>query len=202
MPPVRRVGRTYMIPILRNQRPTRRTGGIVRQGVDSSHGHVEHKFTVNASEAAPEDLHATVAHERDGYQSTGCQDLECPGFVQIRIVLERGCWWLIERLSLSDKWAAVRDASTVVVFWYVGYWPNSLCTALKGGANSFEWGGETLNGGNGGQHTKTDMGSGEMAQAGWQKAAYIRSLNHKHGLTPVAPKKTDSVRANSPIAQL
>ncbi|KAL3676349.1 hypothetical protein R1sor_026297 [Riccia sorocarpa] len=279
-----------MIPILRNQRPNSRTRGDIRQGIDSSHGHFQHKLTVNASEADPANLHdATVAHEYAKYQfssgsalyrgakgyfnvwkpsveasyefsltqlrlaagssvqkdlntidvgwrvynstyydalphlfiswttingeSEGCYDLQCPGFVQISSKVVVGG-------SLSASLSQTNGPQyemQVIVFWdrgtdawwlhvngeYVGYWPNSLFTSLKAGANSVEWGGEILNGGNGSTHTKTDMGSGEFAQLGWQRAAFIRSLMTVTSTpqqvfvdAPLVPSKVITTKAN------
>ncbi|KAL3676350.1 hypothetical protein R1sor_026298 [Riccia sorocarpa] len=248
-----------MIPILRNQRPIRRTRGTFRQGVDSSHGHFQRKSTVNASEVDPTDLHATATHEyalgsfspgdavyrgakgyfnvwkpsvelssefsssqlwiiagddqlntievgwqvykdrykddfphlfirwtRDGHASTGCDNLQCPGFVQISSSVVVG-----GSLSASiSQTNGPQYEMQVMVFWdrgtdawwlnvngqFVGYWPNSLFTILKGGAFRVDWGGDILNSETGGRHTQTDMGSGDFPQFTWQRAAYIRSL--------------------------
>nr|XP_023898515.1 uncharacterized protein LOC112010406 [Quercus suber] len=121
----------------------------------------------------------------DGYQSTGCHNLECPGFVQtnkkvalgspigdissynakqtnigITIYKNNGNWWL----EVNDQ--------------PVGYWPSSLFTYLANSATELTWGGEIYNSKIGGVHTKTQMGSGHFPNEGYGKASYFRNIQY------------------------
>ncbi|GER28300.1 hypothetical protein STAS_04076 [Striga asiatica] len=127
---------------------------------------------------------------KDAYQSTGCYNLLCSGFVQVsnqilvggaispfstlggplyEIVItifkdpEKGNWWL----ALGDK--------------PVGYWPSELFSHLSDRATVIEWGGEIVNLRAQNQHTATDMGSGHFAEAGYGKASYFRNLESPDG---------------------
>ncbi|KAL3676507.1 hypothetical protein R1sor_026455 [Riccia sorocarpa] len=284
-----------MIPILRNQRPLRRTRGISREGVDSIHGNYGHKLAVtstNTSEADPaaanagheyaidnhpwpatglyrgangyfnvwkpyvelssefslsqlwitagsyeqnnlntievgwqvykdiygdDQPHLFVYWTRDAYKTTGCYNLACPGFVQTSSSLVVGG-------SLSSFVSVTNGGQyeiRVLVFWdqgtnawwlningqNVGYWPNSLFTTLKSGATKVEWGGEIVNSETGNRHTQTDMGSGAFAQAGFAKAAYIRSLqtvNQQNQLVdaPLAPTDASATKVGCYSAQI
>ncbi|KAL3676521.1 hypothetical protein R1sor_026469 [Riccia sorocarpa] len=282
-----------MIPILRNQRPIRRTRGVIRQGADSRHGNFQHIFTVTSTDTSEADpANASPVHEyaenyfspggalyrgangyfnvwkptvelsgefslsqlwitagsydqnnlntievgwqvykdiygddqphlfvywtRDAYKSTGCYNLACPGFVQVSTSLVVGG-------SLSSFVSQTNGAQyeiQVLVFWdqgtnawwlningqNIGYWPNSLFTTLTGGANNVDWGGEIVNSETGNRHTQTDMGSGQFAQTGFQKAAFIRSLqtvNQQNQLVdaPLIPADVLVTNANCYSAQ-
>ncbi|XP_019418634.1 PREDICTED: uncharacterized protein LOC109329425 [Lupinus angustifolius] len=123
---------------------------------------------------------------RDTYQSTGCYNTLCPGFVQTnkRITLgaaikpissyngkqfdmnfkiwkdpKSGNWWL----SIGSRIL-------------IGYWPSSLFTGLKSHAERIEFGGEIVNSAVNG-HTTTQMGSGHFPEKGlFKKSAYFRNL--------------------------
>jgi hypothetical protein len=60
----------------------------------------------------------------------------------------------------------------------VGYWPRSLFNSLKNAADAIDWGGEII--WDGGTNTSifTDMGSGEPAALGYERAAYQRNLQY------------------------
>ncbi|XP_022714529.1 uncharacterized protein LOC111274158 [Durio zibethinus] len=123
----------------------------------------------------------------DGYQKTGCYNLECPGFVQTnnKVVLgsllepvstyggsqfdinifihkdrQSGNWWL--RIQQID----------------VGYWPGSIFTTLSDRADRLSWGGEIVNLQSQGHHTSTQMGSGHFPSEGFTKASLIRNLRY------------------------
>ena len=58
----------------------------------------------------------------------------------------------------------------------VGYWPSSLFTFLADSAAMVQWGGEVVDKGLNGRHTKTQMGSGHFASEGFGRAAYFSNL--------------------------
>ncbi|XP_039055798.1 uncharacterized protein LOC120198555 [Hibiscus syriacus] len=122
----------------------------------------------------------------DAYETTGCYNLLCSGFVQTNnriaigaaispvssyhggqfdIILlvwkdpKHGHWWL--------------EFGTGVP---VGYWPSFLFTHLRDHATMVQFGGEIVNSRGGGFHTSTAMGSGHFSGEGFGKASYFRNL--------------------------
>ncbi|CAL9115652.1 unnamed protein product [Musa textilis] len=145
----------------------------------------------------------------DSYQSTGCYNLYCSGFVQtsnsvavgttitttstyndtnlqyvIRITVwkdqKTGNWWL-------------RLGSTVV-----GYWPQFLFSNLASSATIVEFGGEIVNTRPSGSHTATQMGSGHFAEEGLGRAAYIRSIRVVDSNDALIPATNLSYYAEAP----
>ncbi|XP_057428021.1 uncharacterized protein LOC130721273 [Lotus japonicus] len=126
----------------------------------------------------------------DSYKSTGCFDVTCPGFVhtgQVALGIaikpishsrgsqydinvgmfwdEAGNWWLKVGKNMP-----------------VGYWPAKLfgATGLRHSALLVEWGGQvhsTMVKKN--PHTRTAMGSGDVAQHRWGEACFMRNLRIK-----------------------
>ncbi|XP_022714533.1 uncharacterized protein LOC111274162 [Durio zibethinus] len=123
----------------------------------------------------------------DGYEKTGCYNLECPGFVQTNNKVVLGS--LLEPVSTyggtqfdinifihKDKqsgnwWLRIQQID-------VGYWPGSIFTTLSDRADRLSWGGEIVNLQSQGHHTSTQMGSGHFPSEGFNKASYIRNLRH------------------------
>ncbi|KAL3676508.1 hypothetical protein R1sor_026456 [Riccia sorocarpa] len=128
--------------------------------------------------------HLFIYWTSDAYTSTGCYNLECRGFVQTShkwvlggsfstISQTNGQQYELQVLIITDRgkgvwWLMVNGE-------YIGYWPGTLFTTLRSGATNVQWGGEILNSA-AERHTRTHMGSGEFAEAGYQRAAYIRKL--------------------------
>ncbi|KAI3976250.1 hypothetical protein MKX01_021792 [Papaver californicum] len=121
----------------------------------------------------------------DAYQTTGCYNLLCTGFVQthariavgaaiapissyngrqfdISILVwkdpKRGHWWLQYGSAL------------------VGYWPSFLFSHLRNHASMVQFGGEIVDSRTSGFHTSTQMGSGHFATEGFGKASYFRNI--------------------------
>ncbi|XP_020112705.1 uncharacterized protein LOC109727172 [Ananas comosus] len=144
---------------------------------------------------------------RDAYNTTGCYNLVCPGFVQtnsqvvlggpiapvstyngnqIEITLRvrkdpnTGDWWLI-----YDNIA-------------VGYWPSAIFTHLKSYATSVQWGGEIVNTLGSGQRTTTQMGSGQFAKEGYQKASYFRNVEVINTTSYLVPPQSVYTSATYP----
>ncbi|KAM3699568.1 hypothetical protein ACJW31_05G034900 [Castanea mollissima] len=137
--------------------------------------------------AGPEDQINTMeaGWRSDGYQKTGCQNLECPGFVQTNKNIVLGSP-IVDVSSYSSKqvdigitiyknnenwWLKVNDQ-------LVGYWPQSIFTYLASSATELDWGGEIYNSKPGGLHTKTQMGSGHFPNEGYGKASYFQNIQY------------------------
>jgi len=122
----------------------------------------------------------------DGYNRTGCYNLDCSAFVQtnnsvtiggtignisikngsqydmeVAFYLNQGNWWLYIGGTISNN--------------AIGYYPTSIYNngALASNASSIDYGGETV-----GTTSWPAMGGGEFADTGWQKAAYQRNINY------------------------
>ncbi|KAK4798777.1 hypothetical protein SAY86_031103 [Trapa natans] len=122
----------------------------------------------------------------DSYQATGCYNLLCAGFVQTnsRIAIgaaispvstPSGNQFDITILIWKDPkvgnwWMSFGDGTLV------GYWPAQLFTHLADHATMVEWGGEVVNSRPDGDHTATQMGSGQFAGDGFTKASYFRNI--------------------------
>lgn len=115
----------------------------------------------------------------DGYQKTGCYNLECAAFVQTS-----------NKWSLGGALSASKTGGTQVeleVAWYmsagnwwlflngnpIGYYPGAQYNKgpLATSADSIDYGGETV-----GTTSWPPMGSGAFASAGYKNAAYQRSI--------------------------
>jgi hypothetical protein len=133
--------------------------------------------------------HLFIYFTPDNYGSGGCYNLDCSGFVQtnnsiviggtlgpvstlggpqysIRLLLYKdgttGHWWL-------------RYGTT-----WVGYWPRDLFDSrgLRNRGARVTYGGEIIDVQAGGQHTRTDMGSGRFPSTGFGQAAYQRKIRY------------------------
>ncbi|KAL3516631.1 hypothetical protein ACH5RR_023533 [Cinchona calisaya] len=122
---------------------------------------------------------------RDGYNSTGCYNLQCSGFVQVTKQMALGA--AIKPISIyhgsqSDFTLTVWKDERQKVWWLrfqdtiIGYWPTSIFTYLGDRASVVEWGGLVTNTNLNGQHTTTQMGSGHFAEEWFRGASYFRNL--------------------------
>ena len=135
-----------------------------------------------------ENPHLFIYSTRGGYApGTGCYNNTCGDFVQVSSTWfpgqgvgpisvpggaqyeinahwakagETGSWWL----SVQGQW--------------VGYYPRGLFTAAINHAQVIDYGGEIIDGRNGGRHTMTDMGTGQFAATGWTHAAFMRLIRY------------------------
>ncbi|RDX58062.1 hypothetical protein CR513_62648, partial [Mucuna pruriens] len=124
---------------------------------------------------------------RDSYKSIGCFDLTCPGFIQTGQVVLGGTIG-----PLSSKQGQQYEFNVGIFLdpnsgnWYlkvknnipVGYWPAEILGSLRHSAILVEWGGQvsSTNIKNKRPHTGTAMGSGELANGGFQKACFMRNI--------------------------
>ncbi|KDP40819.1 hypothetical protein JCGZ_24818 [Jatropha curcas] len=124
---------------------------------------------------------------RDNYQSTGCYNLDCPGFVQTNHRIAFGA--AIEPISKYDGpqysiditihkdmksgnwWLQVHGQE-------VGYWPPSILTSLANRSTLINWGGLVVNFQYHGRHTSTQMGSGLFPGEGFGKASAFWGLGY------------------------
>ncbi|KAL8227482.1 hypothetical protein R6Q57_015066 [Mikania cordata] len=122
----------------------------------------------------------------DAYQTTGCYNLLCSGFIQTnnRIAIGaaisprsvyNGGQFDISLLIWKDpkhgNWWLEFGSGTLV-----GYWPASLFTHLQDHASMVQFGGEIVNSRAFGSHTLTQMGSGHFSGQGFGKASYFRNM--------------------------
>nr|POF03709.1 hypothetical protein CFP56_06629 [Quercus suber] len=123
----------------------------------------------------------------DGYASTGCYNLDCPGFVQVDSRIAMGA-----RVNPYSVYGGEQHSMNFHIWkddlggghWWLylshtyllGYWPASLFSILAISANSVTWGGEVANEQRGGEHTTTQMGSGHFAQEGAGRASFFQNL--------------------------
>ncbi|KAL9255801.1 neprosin-like protein [Drosera capensis] len=143
----------------------------------------------------------------DGYATTGCYDLSCPGFVQTNneyapgVALQPSVYQgqqnefilQIEKDQQSGNyWLYVSGTA-------IGYWPSALYQALQQGASVVQWGGEIYDSsGSGGFHTLTQMGSGYLASQGEGQASYVRNLNYVDSSFNVVPLTQDVLATLTP----
>jgi hypothetical protein len=122
----------------------------------------------------------------DGYNSTGCYNLTCSAFVQTSSTFAPGM--AVGPISVSGG----AQYSMELAYWLtggrwwlyyngtsgsnaIGYYPVTLYAGgpLATKATEIDYGGETV-----GTTSFPPMGSGEFASAGWQHAAYQRTIGY------------------------
>ncbi|EFJ17631.1 hypothetical protein SELMODRAFT_92536 [Selaginella moellendorffii] len=119
----------------------------------------------------------------DGYNSTGCYNLGCDGFVQVSSSIVLG-GAISSRTSTagstqSHKVVCVLQDPRSGNWWlrvsgsYVGYWKASALPDFANGASAVSCGGEVLEAN---RHTRTQMGSGAFPNAHYKYAAYHRDI--------------------------
>ncbi|XP_078174813.1 protein neprosin-like isoform X2 [Carex rostrata] len=122
----------------------------------------------------------------DAYQSTGCYNLYCAGFVQTNNKIVIGA--AIDPTSVYNG----KQYDITILIWkdpkhghwwlelgsgvLVGYWPSVLFTHLAAPATMVQFGGEVVNTRPNGGHSWTQMGSGRFPGEGPNRAAYFRNL--------------------------
>ncbi|KAL5757655.1 hypothetical protein ACOSP7_020266 [Xanthoceras sorbifolium] len=105
----------------------------------------------------------------DGYQKTGCFNIDCPGFVLIDRSFAFGGALTPDNES-GNWWVGVAER-------ILGYWPGLLFTGLADHATAVILGGELLNKNVDGHHTTTQMGSGHFPE-GPGKASYFANTGY------------------------
>ncbi|KAI3846079.1 hypothetical protein MKW92_009515 [Papaver armeniacum] len=116
--------------------------------------------------------------DTDGYESTGCYNLLCDGFVHTSSNVALGCPFSeVSTFNGSQKDAAfgIHKDQKSGHWWIkiqgipVGYYPSSLFTELSKMATAVNWGGEVTNWKIKGRHSSTQMGSGHFPSEGGLK---------------------------------
>ncbi|OWM90514.1 hypothetical protein CDL15_Pgr014817 [Punica granatum] len=122
----------------------------------------------------------------DAYQTTGCYNLFCSGFVQTNRRIAIGA-----AISPRSSYNGRQFDISVMIWkdpkhghWWlqfgsgllVGYWPAFIFSHLRNHANMIQFGGEIVNFRSRGIHTATQMGSGHFSGEGFRKASYFRNL--------------------------
>ncbi|XP_031250284.1 uncharacterized protein LOC116108147 [Pistacia vera] len=122
----------------------------------------------------------------DSYKTTGCFDLTCTGFVQTDPQIALG--GSLDAISSIDGQQYQMTISINLDpnsgnWWLqynnqvVGYWPAILFSVLKHSAILVEWGGQVFSPKvKKTPHTRTAMGSGEMADTLMGSACYIKNI--------------------------
>ncbi|XP_047340136.1 uncharacterized protein LOC124943704 [Impatiens glandulifera] len=109
---------------------------------------------------------------RDGYNTTGCYDHDCAGFVQIDFSIQLGQPIFPSTLGGQLTFLTImvyKDDGEDGHWWLdvngilIGYFPKNLFTSLSEYADRVDFGGEILNNENEGHHTTTQMGNGLYA---------------------------------------
>ncbi|KAI3864895.1 hypothetical protein MKW92_048011 [Papaver armeniacum] len=122
----------------------------------------------------------------DGYNTTGCFNIQCSGFVQTTSEISFGSEFDHISVFNGDQYSATykifRDHSTAN-WWLlfentcIGYWPNFLFKQLYVKAAKMAFGGEVLNTQPNGRHTNTQMGSGHFpAEGGFGISSFFHSV--------------------------
>ncbi|XP_059430096.1 protein neprosin-like [Corylus avellana] len=127
----------------------------------------------------------TNGHEADEYKTTGCYNIDCPGFVEVnhRIALgsalnhissHKGSQCSVEISINKVILCALKDE-------VLGYWPSSIIKELEVSATSINWGGEIYDSGQQDHHTTTQMGSGNFPSdsLGTSYFCYIQYMDDK-----------------------
>ncbi|GMY28822.1 hypothetical protein FCV25MIE_24064 [Fagus crenata] len=165
------------------------TGQIwLTSGLVDNFESIEAGWMVNPMFFGTTNVRLFVRWTRDGYQTTGCINLACAGFVHTnsRIALgatfnyisqQHGSQWQINLRfdhdpSTGNWWLQFSDE-------VIGYWPAEILSYLKEKASIVAWGGEVYR-----EHvwpdkphTATAMGSGQFPSSGlFGNACYIASI--------------------------
>ncbi|KAJ8563108.1 hypothetical protein K7X08_031560 [Anisodus acutangulus] len=144
----------------------------------------------------------------DAYQTTGCYNLLCSGFVQTNNKIAIGA-----AISPTSSYNGGQYDISILIWkdpkhgnWWlefgsgvlVGYWPSFLFSHLRNSASMIQFGGEIVNSNPSGFHTSTQMGSGHFSGEGFGKASYFRNLQVVDSDNSLVPLSNLKVVADHP----
>jgi hypothetical protein len=156
----------------------------------------------------PKDPYFFIFSTQDGYNQTGCYDLECNDFVQTDNSVVIGGRWTNQSVVNGNQYSTPiliqKDGSTgdwwiAVDGVYAGYYPRSLydSSGIQSQADLVEFGGEIVNTWPDGRHTKTDMGSGYKPVSGFRYATYQRTIRYVNTSNQYATPSLSESRTDS-----
>ncbi|KAI3849395.1 hypothetical protein MKW92_036991 [Papaver armeniacum] len=136
---------------------------------------IETGWEVNKSLYGGEEPRLFVYWTADQFNSTGCYNIQCTGFVQTTSKVSLGSGFQNVSIFHGNQYAA-----TFIIFkekssgnWWVhvqgviiGYWPHFLFKQLSLKATRVDFGGQILNTHPNKRHTSTQMGSGHLPSEG------------------------------------
>lgn len=146
---------------------------------------------------------------RDAYNNTGCYSTHCGGFVQTSSTIA-----LEAAITRTSAFGGPQFDITIQIWkdqssgnWWlglgrnmelVGYWPAAIFTGLADHADKVEWGGEVLSQNSTGTNTILQMGSGEFAEKGFGKVAYVCNILVAENNQTLVPVQDFGVQAQFP----
>ncbi|KAL4281571.1 hypothetical protein GQ457_03G005340 [Hibiscus cannabinus] len=133
----------------------------------------------------------------DGYNTTGCFNYNCPGFVQINRKISLGL--VLDQLSVYN--GTQRDIQISLIknanWWlqlgnqFIGYWPQRLFSYMSDHADNAVWGGLVISPPN---ELSPAMGSGHFPKDGLQnKSAYFKNTQIWDGTNLTYPSRDQLV---------
>lgn len=144
----------------------------------------------------------------DAYQTTGCYNLLCSGFVQTNSRIAMGA-----AISPTSGYKGGQFDISLLIWkdpnhgnWWlefgsgelVGYWPSFLFSHLESHASMVQFGGEVVDTRADGSHTATQMGSGHFPGEGFGRSSYFRNLEVVDWDNSLIPLNTFHVTADHP----
>uniref|UniRef100_A0ACD5ZIZ5 Uncharacterized protein n=1 Tax=Avena sativa TaxID=4498 RepID=A0ACD5ZIZ5_AVESA len=144
----------------------------------------------------------------DAYQTTGCYNLLCSGFVQTNSRIAMGA-----AISPTSGYKGGQFDISLLIWkdpnhgnWWlefgsgelVGYWPSFLFSHLASHASMVQFGGEVVDTRADGAHTATQMGSGHFPGEGFGRSSYFRNLEVVDWDNSLIPLTTFHVTADHP----
>ncbi|XP_026457859.1 uncharacterized protein LOC113358481 [Papaver somniferum] len=149
-------------------------------------GDVEVKNTIEAGWIVNQHIYGDdqprffIYWTKDGYETTGCYDLLCDGFVQTSSDfclggsftevstfngIQKDVTFSIHKDQIGGQWWVQVQGNPI------GYYPSSLFTKLSMTSTTIHFGGEISNHKSKGRHTSTQMGSGHFPSEGRLKTS-------------------------------